>query len=215
MTDRDDVEETVMLTRRDRRRAGVQASADATASSDEPDGPSADDEQTSDDDPSSHDEQTSHDEADAADEATVVVDRSQAGAAGVAGPTGAAEETDAADEATVVVARAPRRSRRGGEPASVEPAAVEQASAEPAAVEPFSAPAGPTPSIYKPRPAPQGASAPPVVVGAVAPTRTDDPERPSVAKQARRWSVFTLAAFSAACVVSVAGLVGVGFLALG
>lgn len=207
--DEDNVEETVMLTRRDRRRAGAKASAESTAA------------------PGAEDARPSDDARPLDDEATIVVARSSLGAVDAADTVGPADDDSASvDEATVVVSRPQRRARRArradesvaGESAADESAAGDSEGAHrpaDAAAEPFAAPAGPTPSIYKPRPAPQGASAPPVVVGAMAPTRTDDPERPSVAKQARRWSVLTLAALAAACVISVAGLVGVGFLALG
>lgn len=206
MTD-DNVEETVMLTRRDRRRAGAKASAESPAA------PGADDVRPSDDVRPAAEALPSDDVRPADDEATIVVARSSLSAVDAADTVGPADDSPSVDEATVVVSRPPRRSRRAGESAADESEGAHRPAD--AAAEPFAAPAGPTPSIYKPRPAPQGASAPPVVVGAMAPTRTDDPERPSVAKQARRWSVLTLAALAAACVVSVAGLVGVGFLALG
>lgn len=77
----------------------------------------------------------------------------------------------------------------------------------------FEAPTdAPAPAIYRPRAAPRGPSAPPVVVGAAAPTRAADPDLPSVAKQGLRWSKLALIACSAACIVSFAGLVALGFL---
>jgi len=233
-------EETVVLSRRDRRRAGAvsdaaegqppadadadeativvnrakaapQAVADAepAASSDV-----SDDSDDSADDASDGpgvpeaaevvDAPVEEVEADLLDEATVVVDRS------------AAPKTDAPDEATVVVSRPARRLRRK----RVDVAGAEESEQEKTAatrrVESFAAPTdGPAPAIYKPRPAPLAPAAPPVVVGAAAPTRVEDPGLPSVAKQGQRWSLLTLAAAAGACVVSVAGLVALGFVVFG
>ncbi|WP_341956390.1 hypothetical protein [Microbacterium sp. LWH13-1.2] len=147
-------------------------------------------------------------DADVLDEATVVVDRS----AGAAEEPGDTSDEQLVEEATVVVSRPPRRLRRKRakgadeqDDASVDPAPT-------AAPMSFEAPTdGPAPEIYRPRPAPLGPSAPPVVVGAAAPTRAVDPDLPSVAKQGLRWSMATLLAFAAACAVSVAGLVTLGF----
>lgn len=166
-------DETVILTRRDRRRpgAGSEAAADQTES--------------------------------AADEATVVVDRS------------GRPEAGSAEEATVVVSRPARRSRRKGNRSSGGADRVSTAAAEPVAPASFSTFAEPTPALYKPRPAPLTPSTPPAVVGAAAPSRIADPDQPSVAKQARRWSLLALSAFAGACAVSVAGLVGIGFLVFG
>jgi hypothetical protein len=170
MTDEESVEETVMLTRRDRRRAAANAAS--------------------------------------APEGTDVQG------------TGLASDED---EATVVVDRSPGRSRRRAEGAeAADPSAPASSDPDPSepeardvAAEAFAAPAVPEPAIYKPRPAPLGPSAPPVVIGGVPPTRVQDAERPSVAKHSRRWSTLTLAAFAVACAVSAAGLVGVGLLVFG
>lgn len=196
-----DVEETVMLTRRDRRRAGAAS-------------------QPSEADPQSA--ESSAEDLPETDDATIVVDRSRPRDAGTA------------DEETVVVARPARRIRRRDEAASTPPASSPAESdpdarpapdAQPAPdadpspdadadASPFAAPAEPAPAIYKPRPAPLVPGAPPVVVGAAAPSRVDDPDKPSVARQSRRWSMLSLGAFAAACVVSVAGLAGVVVLVL-
>lgn len=71
------------------------------------------------------------------------------------------------------------------------------------------------PAIYKPRPAPLVPSRPPVVVGSEVPTRDPDAVLASVVRRSRRASVRALVAVGAACVVSVAGLVGLGFVLLG
>jgi hypothetical protein len=222
MTGEESVEETVMLTRRDRRRAAANAASATDGADAQSTGLASDDEATfvvdrSPAPPATTDvpaapPEPSDDEAQHAgeqvDEATVVVDRS---------PRPVSEPLE---EATVVVARTPGRSRRRAEAA--DPPAPEPSDPEPSWPEPrdvvaeaFAAPAVPEPAIYKPRPAPLGPSAPPVVIGGVPPTRVQDAERPSVAKHSRRWSTLTLAAFAVACAVSAAGLVGVGFLVFG
>lgn len=178
----DEVEETVILTRRDRRRAGAASDAAAPVAEVAPD-----------------------DADDAIDDATVVVDRSAAPAA------------DAPEDATVAVARAARRLRRK-KGASAEGDGIAPPAAAPRfRVDSFAAPDGaPAPAIYKPRPAPRTPVAPPVVVGAAAPTRVVEPGLlPSVAKQAQRWSIITLAATVGAGVVSVVGLVALGLVVFG
>ncbi len=236
------VEETVMLTRRDRRRgasarpdagpgphgvprAGVEPSVEQTEQSAVP----TDDADELDESTIIVDRSARADvpeesviapeqDPDEVDESTVIVDRSV--------PTASSPEPDEdqpdapstdehedAGEATVVVSRAPRRPWGRSKPAATE--AEPPAEAVPT-VESFERPTdAPTPAIYKPRPAPAGPKAPPVISGAAAPTRIEDPERPSVAKQAQRWGLYTMVAFGAACVVSLAGLVGVGFLVFG
>ena len=216
----DEAEETVILTRRDRRRAEaadpVPPAADATSSAvdeativvdraktapapdriddaaeDAPEGAVADEPV----DAGSEDAV-----GEAIDDATVVVDRS--------GPPAA----DAPEDATVAVARPARRLRRK-KGASAEGDGIAPPAAAPRfRVDSFAAPDGaPAPAIYKPRPAPRTPVAPPVVVGAAAPTRVVEPGLPSVAKQAQRWSVVTLVATVGAGVVSVVGLVVLGF----
>lgn len=172
----EEAEETVILTRRDRRRGGA--------------GPDAAEEQTPSD----------------VDEATIVVERANT-----------VPDPDAPDEATVVASRpAPRRLRRKRVDRAVpDPSEAAEVAAS-RRVDSFAAPTeGPAPAIYKPRPAPLAPVAPPVVVGAAAPTRVEDPGLPSVAKQGRRWSMVTLVAAAGACVVSVAGLVALGFVVFG
>ena len=143
-------------------------------------------------------------EADPLDEATVVVDRA------------APPKADASDEATVVVSRPARRLRRKRVDSADGVDSAHEKTAVTRRVESFAAPTeGPAPAIYKPRPAPLVPVAPPVVVGAAAPTRVEDPGLPSVAKQGQRWSLLTLAAAAAACVVSVVGLVALGFVVFG
>lgn len=230
MTDEASVEETVMLTRRDRRRAaanaasateGTDAQGAGLASDDEatvvvdrsPASPAMTDVPAAPPEPSDGEEQHAGEQVDEAtvDEATVVVDRSPKPA------------SDPLEEATVVVARTPGRSRRRAEDTeAADPSVPASSDPDPSGPEPrdvaaeaFAAPAVPAPAIYKPRPAPLGPSAPPVVIGGVPPTRVQDAERPSVAKHSRRWSTLTLAAFAVACAVSAAGLVGVGFLVFG
>ena len=145
---------------------------------------------------------------DVLEEGTVVVDRS----AGVVAESADNPDEELVEEATVVVSRPPRRLRRkrtkgageqDGAPADPAPTAAPISFEAPTDVRP--------PEIYRPRPAPLGPSAPPIVVGAAAPTRAVDPQLPSVAKQGLRWSMTTLLAFAAACAVSVAGLVTLGF----
>lgn len=143
-------------------------------------------------------------DADPLDEATVVVDRA------------AAPKADAPDEATVVVSRPARRLRRKRVDSADGVDSAHEKTAVARRVESFAAPTeGPAPAIYKPRPAPLVPVAPPVVVGAAAPTRVEDPGLPSVAKQGQRWSLLTLAAAAGACVVSVVGLVALGFVVFG
>ncbi|MPT14782.1 MAG: hypothetical protein E2601_07750 [Microbacterium sp.] len=219
----DEAEETVILTRRDRRRAEaadpVPPAADDTSSAvdeativvdraktapapdriddaaeDAPEGAVADEPV----DAGSEDAV-----GEAIDDATVVVDRS--------GPPAA----DAPEDATVAVARAARRLRRK-KGASADDGTAPQAAEPRFRVDSFAAPDGaPAPAIYKPRPAPRTPAAPPVVVGAAAPTRVVEPGLPSVAKQAQRWSVVTLAATVGAGVVSIVGLVALGFVVFG
>lgn len=203
--DESEVEETVMLTRRDRRRSGAASGSPAAPTEPEAVAAVAD---------------AAAEPADALDEATVVVDRSSSRSDVLTEvPPDAREgeqEQELADEPTVLVSRTPRRVRRKR---SERPDEQDDASADPTrAAEPSAAPVSfeaptdaPAPEIYRPRPAPLGPSAPPVVIGAAAPTRAVDPELPSVAKQGLRWSMATLVAFAAACVVSVAGLVALGF----
>lgn len=230
--DEPEVEETVMLTRRDRRRGGAvvdppPAPAEAQTAAVADGAADADDSAVVDDSavPGDVDEATVvvdrrlvplEEPADALDEATVVVDRSSSGSDAPAGALDGEQEQERLDEATVLVSRTPRRVRRKR---SERPDDQGDASRDPApAIEPGAAPRSfeaptdaPAPEIYRPRPAPLGPSAPPVVIGAAAPTRAVDPDLPSVAKQGLRWSMATLLAFAAACVVSVAGLVALGF----
>lgn len=232
--DESEVEETVMLTRRDRRRngavaasppapaeaetavadgaadaAGAGAGADAVAFA----GLGDVDEATVVVDRRPEAAQESSEDL---DEATVVVDRKTSRSDASAGALEGEQEQQILDESTVLVSRTPRRVRRKRSErpderrdASGDPAPVSEPGAAPLS---FEAPSdAPAPEIYRPRPAPLGPSAPPVVIGATAPTRAVDPELPSVAKQGLRWSMATLLAFAAACVVSAAGLVALGF----
>lgn len=149
-----------------------------------------------------------------AGEETVFLTRRDRRRAGVA--VDAAEEPNAVEEATVVVSRPALRARRKRSEGAGAGGAESDETAAPARVESFAAPTdAPTPAIYKPRPAPLAPAAPPVVVGAAAPTRVDDPGLPSVAKQGQRWSLITLFVAAGACVVSVAGLVTLGFVVFG
>lgn len=195
--DETNVEETVMLTRRERRRGAAAPDAGAAAGTDGPDGAASPDAA----DPPNAAEPS--DDADAPDEATLVVDRASA-------PPRSASES--ADDATVVVARDASRARQAGSGSGVEQSGADDASAPAIATAPD---AVATPALYKPRPAPLSPAAPPVITGGAAPTRVDDAERTSVVKQGRRWSVYALVAVLAACVVSVAGLIGVGFVVFG
>lgn len=243
--DESEVDETVMLTRRDRRRGGVVVGSPAAPSESEAavaDGAAETHDSTAADDseaPDDVDEATvvvdRHpiavgapvdplgEPVDPLEEATVVVERSPSRSDSRSDvPDGARDgeqEQELPDEPTVLVSRTPRRVRRKRSErpeegdAVVDPAPVTDPVTDPsAAAVSFEAPTdAPEPAIYRPRPAPLGPSAPPVVIGAAAPTRAVDPELPSVTKQGLRWSVTTLFAFAAACVVSVAGLVALGF----
>ena len=244
-----DVDETVILTRRDRRRAGQQdaaatASAEASEEIDEAT-------RVVDRTPHSTDEwaeevtvvvnRAGRVAEEEIDESTVVVDRS---------PRAAQEpEDETVDESTVMIDRSGTvaheqidestvvidRSRSAETPEektlvvsrpgrgllrrrlsesdpiddSVQEDTVPRGSVS------FERPAVAPPSIYKPRPAPLTPSAPPVVHGAAAPTRVENPELLSVTKQGARWSRYTLLAFGGACVVSLVGLVSLGFLVFG
>ena len=191
----DKAEETVILTRRDRRRAG--AASDAAPPVAEVASDDADD---AIDDATVVVDRSAPSVVDAPDDATVVVDRSAPPAA------------DVPQDATVAVARPARRLRRKKGAAAGGDGTAPQAAGPRFRVDSFAAPDGaPAPAIYKPRPAPRTPVAPPVVVGAAAPTRVVEPGLPSVAKQAQRWSVVTLAATVGAGVVSVVGLVALGF----
>lgn len=108
------------------------------------------------------------------------------------------EDSPDAEDETVVVDRAVPRTQRvedGGSASVIRPLTVAPTNEATA-----------TPSIYKPRPAPLIPASPPAIAGAAAPTRIEDPDRPSVARQSRRWSFYAVAAAAAACVVSLIGL---------
>ncbi|MGH8956428.1 MAG: hypothetical protein ACRDVF_15605 [Microbacterium sp.] len=210
--DETEVEETVMLTRRDRRRGRPVAEPGEVAEPAERVEPAEVAEPAEPVEPAEPAEVAEPAEpADDVDEATVVVDRRPAEAE----EPGADREDDPVDESTMLVSRTPRRVRRkrSEQPADSDDSADRAEADVPAS---FEAPTdAPAPEIYRPRPAPLGPSAPPVVIGAAAPTRTVDPDLPSVAKQGLRWSRAALITFAAACVVSVAGLVGLGFFVFG
>lgn len=227
MTDESIDEETVIVTRRDRRRAVEQAES---VQADAVQGDAESQPASSQTDADAHVED---DEAHQEDnEATIVVDRTH----------GATSDDD--HEATVVVDRARPASfepdestvvvdRSGG--AAVAPSGLEETIVRPRrglrrrrttvfddpsdldATIPrgpvsFERPTEPEPpAIYKPRPAPLVPKAPPAVGGGPAPTRSEDPTLPSVARQGRRRSRTALLAFVGACAVSVAGLVTLGF----
>lgn len=213
-----EVEETVMLTRRDRRRSGAVAASSTAPTESETAKAVADGAVDADDSAGAGDADSADEIAGPGDldEATVVVDRKTSRSDAPADAPEGEQEQELLDEATVLVSRTPRRVRRKRSErpdeqgdASGDPVPVTEPGAAPLSFEaPIDAPA---PEIYRPRPAPLGPSAPPVVIGAAAPTRAVDPELPSVAKQGLRWSMATLLAFAAACVVSVAGLVTLGF----
>lgn len=209
--DETNVEETIMLTRRERRRHAASPGADAAGSAtatapgeaDAPDAADASEEAHVLEEADAPDEARAVEEADAPDEATVVVDRSS---------TSSRSASEPADDATVVVARDASRARpatlaEGGAHGGADDAIRPALTTAPDAVA--------TPALYKPRPAPLAPAAPPVITGGAAPTRVADVERTSVVRQGRRWSVYALVAALAACVVSVAGLVGVGFAVFG
>ncbi|WP_091229738.1 hypothetical protein [Microbacterium sp. 3J1] len=215
------VEETVMLTRRERRRSTVKADAVGDAPAEAgvapAEAPAPADVRA--DAPADVRLDAPDAEADALDDATVVVARSRPVRSAPADgePVDAVAESpeeDVVDDATVVLARSVPRPR-GDDAAAEERTEDEEEPAEPPEDSLFRAPLAPTPAIYRPRPAPLAPTAPPVVIGAAAPTRVVDVDRTSVTKQARRWSVYTLLAFAGACAVSVAGLVGLGFVVLG
>lgn len=241
MTDEGIDEETVIVTRRDRRRA--EARADAGARDAETTVDSEDDEATvvigrSRPAASDVDEATivvgrSRPVSPGDDqEATVVVDRSR--------PASSVEDHESTvvvdrsrpasfelEESTVVVDRSggtalapsgheetivrPRRGLRRRRNTVLDASSPLDDTIPRSAVS-FERPTEPEPpAIYKPRPAPLVPKAPPVVGGGSAPTRIDDPALPSVVRQGVRRSRTALLAFVGACAVSVAGLVTLGF----
>jgi hypothetical protein len=128
---------------------------------------------------------------------TVAVDRGRRAAT--------APEDAAIDERTVAVRRR-RRSDAVAEPAIDDEGLYDTVSRPPAVAE-----EAPPPAIYKPRAAPRTPHRPPVAPGDNAPTRVLDADRISVTKAARRRSLYAMAAVSVACVVSLVGLVLLGF----
>lgn len=233
MTDESIDEETVIVTRRDRRRAVEHAESVQADGASQP--------------ASSQTDAGAHVEED--NEATVLVGRSRPAASDIDEATIVVDRTrdtssDDDHEATVVVDRARPASfepdestvvvdRSGG--AAVAPSGLEETIVRPRrglrrrrttvfddpsdldATIPrgpvsFERPTEPEPpAIYKPRPAPLVPKAPPAVGGGPAPTRIEDPGLPSVARQGVRRSRTALLAFVGACAVSVAGLVTLGF----
>jgi hypothetical protein len=71
-----------------------------------------------------------------------------------------------------------------------------------------------TVTTYEPREIPEPPAAPPVLPGVEA-TRADAPAMPSVARRSRRGGWIALGVFAASCVVSVGGLVALGFAVFG
>lgn len=186
-------EETVMLTRRARRARAAQAPAGEPAAADE-----------------------------AIDEHTVVIDRA------------AAKERTAADEHTVVMRRPPvdeqtvvmrrpvvdertvvvdrgRRTDAEATAPDLDPSIADTVKAPP----PRRETAEPAPAIYKPRPAPLVPSRPPAVADGVTATRDTSAVTASVLRRSRRAGMLAVVSVGAACVVSVAGLVTLGFVLLG
>lgn len=172
------------LTRRARRGHDVDA---------RPDAPDAGASALSDDDA---DERTVVILRDDADERTVVVDRRPGLGAQALRAGSEASDPDPAAADTIVV-----RSR----PASTED---DPSTADTIAAPPRRRPGDAAPAIYKPRPAPVAPSRPPAVVGATAPTRDTDAVLASVVRRDRRSSAIAVTAVGVACVVSMAGLVG-------
>lgn len=133
---------------------------------------------------------------------------------------------DDADERTVVVDRRPglgaQTLRAGSEASDLDPAAADTivvrsrpapteddpSTADTIAAPPRRRPGDAAPAIYKPRPAPVAPSRPPAVVGATASTRDTDAVLASVVRRDRRSSAIAVTAVGVACVVSMAGLVG-------
>ncbi|HZU94586.1 MAG TPA: hypothetical protein VFF85_13240 [Microbacterium sp.] len=128
---------------------------------------------------------------------TVAVDR---------GRRAATAPEDAAIEERTVAVRRRRRSDAVAEPAIDDEGLYDTVSRPPAVAE-----EAPPPAIYKPRAAPRTPHRPPVAPGDNAPTRVLDADRISVTKAARRRSLYAMAAVSVACVVSLVGLVLLGF----
>ncbi|MFF7291346.1 hypothetical protein ACFY9N_02300 [Microbacterium sp. NPDC008134] len=241
MTDESIDEETVIVTRRDRRRAAAHADAGAQADAAQADAAQvdaalADAEAHVEDNEATVVVGRSRPAASDVDEATIVVDRSRPASA----PEGHEETVviDRArpaafemDESTVVVDRSggaavapsgleetivrPRRGRRRQRNTVFdEPSPLDDTI--PRSALSFERPTAPEPpAIYKPRPAPLVPTAPPVVGGGPAPTRVENPALPSVTRQAMRRSRAALLAFLGACAVSVAGLVTLGFVVSG
>jgi len=128
---------------------------------------------------------------------TVAVDR---------GRRAATAPEDAAIEERTVAVRRRRRSDAVAEPAIDDEGLYDTVSRPPAVAE-----EAPPPAIYKPRAAPRTPHRPPVAPGDNAPTRVLDADRISVTKAARRRSLYAMAAVSVACVMSLVGLVLLGF----
>lgn len=178
------------LTRRARRGRDVDARPDAPAA--RLDAPDAGASALSDDDA---DERTVVILRDDADERTVVDRRPSLGAQTLRAGSEASDLDPAAADTIVV------RSR----PAPTED---DPSTADTIAAPPRRRPGDAAPAIYKPRSAPVAPSRPPAVVGARAPTRDTDAVLASVVRRDRRSSAIAVTAVGVACVVSMAGLVG-------
>ncbi|MFK0402275.1 hypothetical protein ACIQTT_08105 [Microbacterium sp. NPDC090225] len=231
-------EETVIVTRRDRRRAvqaeSVQADAETQSASSQMDAEVhvEDDEAHMDDNEATVVVGRSRPAASDIDEATIVVDRTRGTSSDDDHePTVVVDRARPAsfelDESTVIVDRSggtavapsgleetivrPRRGLRRRRNTVFDPPSSLEDTIPRSAVS-FERPTEPEPpAIYKPRPAPLVPKAPPAVGGGPASTRVENPALPSVARQGVRRSRATLLTFAGACAVSLAGLVTLGF----
>lgn len=217
MTDEGIDEETVIVTRRDRRRAveqaeSVQADAEAQPTSSQIDVEAhvEDDVAHPEDNEATVVVGRARPAASDIDEATVVVDRSRAGSfemdesTVVIDRSGGAAVAPSGLEETIV---RPRRGLRRRRSTMFDDSPSLETTIPRSAVS-FERPTEPEPpAIYKPRPAPLVPKAPPAVGGGPAPTRVENPALPSVTRQGVRRSRMALLAFVGACAVSVAGLV--------
>lgn len=135
--------------------------------------------------------------------------------AAAAAPT-AEEADDEIDESTFIVEDRTVVVDRGRKAAGAARDTIAEVSYDTVRVQaPPSTAVEDNPQIYKPRPAPLVPASPPALAGDIAPTRVTDAVIGSVFKASRRRSLYAVAAVSAACVVSVAGLALLAFAVFG
>lgn len=138
---------------------------------------------------------------DAFEETVMLTRRARRARAAQAPVAGTAAENGAVDERTVVMQRR----------VDLDPATADTVAAPP----PRRDAEEPAQAIYRPRPAPLVPSRPPVAAGGVAATRDTAAVTASVLRRSRKAGVLAVVAVGTACVVSIAGLVTLGFVLLG